>query len=158
MSGIEIDLGQVSGRTKTLGFVGTALVVALCLIDLIALRGERVAHARVSLGDGAPALIEIVQTGQKHLVEVSTRYRRNGETRGRAVKIQLLDPEGTTVYDSSELTTHKTRYFRFTPVVAGEYTLAVESNGLFVKSTRGSADIDVFVNDRRILARVFSAF
>ncbi len=52
----------------------------------------------------------------------------------------------------------KTRYFRFTPVVAGEYTLAVESNGLFVKSTRGSADIDVFVNDRRILARVFSAF
>jgi len=52
----------------------------------------------------------------------------------------------------------KTRYFRFTPVVAGEYALTVEGNGLLVKLTRGSADIDVFVNDRRILARVFSAF
>ena len=133
-------------------------VLKLCLIDVIALRGERVAQATVSFRDGAPARIEIAQTGETHLVEVTTRYRRNRKTHGRTVKLQLFDPQGATVYKRSEIAAHKTRYFRFTPVVAGEYTLAIEENGLLVKSTRGSADVGVFVNDRRILARVFSWF
>ena len=40
----------------------------------------------------------------------------------------------------------------------GQYVLHVEGGGLVFKSGSGSADVDVFVNDRRILARLFSAF
>jgi hypothetical protein len=157
MSGIEISTGQLSGRNKTLGAVGAVVVVALCLIDLIALRGDRVAHDTAYFDGSEPARIEITRPYEKHLVEVSTRYRRNRETRGRAVELRLLDPEGTTVYASSEIAARKTRFFSFTPMIAGEYQLQVEENAILMKSTRGSADVEVFVNDRRLLGRLFSA-
>lgn len=157
MSGIEIRAGHSPGRGKALGAVGVVVVVALCLIDLIALRGERVAYDTVSFDGGEPALIEVTRPYEKHLVEVTTRYRRHRKTRGRAVALRLLDPEGATVYERSELRARKTRFFSFTPMVAGEYRLEVEDNGLLGGSTRGSAGVAVFVNDRRVLGRLFSA-
>jgi hypothetical protein len=43
------------------------------------------------------------------------------------------------------------------PVESGEYTLHIEDGGLLMKSTRGSARIDVYVNDHRLFGRLFSA-
>jgi hypothetical protein len=157
VSGFEIGTGRLSGRNKTLGAVGTVVVVSLCLIDMIALRGDRVAHDSASFDGHEPARIEITRPYEKHLVEVGTRYRRDRKTRGRAIELRLLDPEGATVYETSELAARKTRFFSFTPMVAGEYRLEVEENALLVKSTRGSADVDVYVNDRRMLGRLFAA-
>jgi hypothetical protein len=158
MSGIHIDLGRIGGtRSGAAGAAVVALGLALFLVDFVALRGEHVAHDRAAIG-GEPARLEIQQVGEKHLVEITTRRRQHGETRGRAIDWRLEDPSGSVVRKDSELAAHKERYFSFTPNVPGQYVLHVEGGGLVFKSGSGSADVDVFVNDRRILARFFSAF
>jgi hypothetical protein len=158
MSGIHINLGRIRGtRGGAVSVAVVALAVVLFLVDFVALRGERVAHARAALG-GEPARLEIQRLGEKHLVEITTRRRHHGETQGRTIAWRLEDPSGNVVHQDSELTMHKERYFSFTPNVPGQYALHVEGGGLVFKSARGSADVDVFVNDRRIFARIFSAF
>ena len=158
MGGIHIDLGRI-GRTRggAASVAVVALAVALFLVDFVALRGERVAHDRAAIG-GEPVLLEIQRLGEKHLVEITTRRRQHGKTQGRAIAWRLEDPSGIVVKQDSELTAHKERYFSFTPNVPGQYVLHVQGGGLVFKSGSGSADVDVFVNDRRILARLFSAF
>ena len=158
MGGIHIDLGRIGGtRSKAASVAVVALGAALLLVDFVALRGERVAHDRAFLG-GEPALLEIQQVGEKHLVEITTRRRQHGKTQGRTLAWRLEDPSGIVVKQDSELTSHKERYFSFTPNVPGQYVLHVQGGGLVFKSASGSADVDVFVNDRRIFARLFSAF
>ncbi|MBW1683479.1 MAG: hypothetical protein JRS35_00300 [Deltaproteobacteria bacterium] len=158
MGGIHIDLGRIGGtRTGAASVAVVALGLALFLVDFVALRGERVAHDRAAIG-GEPALLEIQRPGEKHLVEITTRRRQHGKTHGRAIAWRLEDPSGIVVQQDSELTAHKERYFSFTPNVPGQYVLHVQGGGLVFKSASGSADVDVFVNDRRILARLFSAF
>ncbi len=158
MSGIQIGLGRIGGTRGGAASVGVvALAALLVLVDFVVLRGDRVAHDRAALG-GEPARLEIQQTGEKHLVEITTRRRQHGKTQGRAIAWRLEDPSGNVVQQDSELTMHKERYFSFTPNVPGQYALHVEGGGLVFKSASGSADVDVFVNDRRIMARLFSAF
>jgi uncharacterized protein YfaS (alpha-2-macroglobulin family) len=120
-------------------------------------RGERVSHDRGSLG-GEPTVRELQRPGEKHRVEITTRRRQHGKTHGRTIAWRLEDPSGIVVQQDSELTAHKERYFSFTPNVPGQYILHVQGGGLVFKSASGSADVDVFVNDRPILARFFSAF
>ncbi len=158
MGGIHIDLGRIGGtRSKAASVAVVALGAALLLVDFVALRGERVAHDRAAIG-GEPALLEIQRPGEKHLVEITTRRRQHGKTQGRTIAWRLEDPSGIVVKQDSELTAHKERYFSFTPNVPGQYVLHVQGGGLVFKSGSGSADVDVFVNDRRIMARLFSAF
>jgi hypothetical protein len=158
MGGISVNFGRVAGaRGGPASLVVVALAALLFLVDFVALRGERVAHGRAALG-GEPAVLEIQQAGERHLVEIATRRRHHGETRGRTIAWRLEDPSGNVVQQDSELTEHKERYFSFTPEVPGRYALHVEGGGLVFKSARGYADVDVFVNDRRIFARVFSLF
>ncbi len=115
------------------------------------------AHGRAALG-GEPALLEIQRVGEKHLVEITTRRRHHGETQGRTIAWRLEDPSGIVVHQESEIAARKERYFRLTPSVPGQYVLHVQGGGLVFKSARGWADVDVFVNDRRIFARIFSTF
>jgi hypothetical protein len=158
MGGIHINLGRIGGtRGGAASIAVAALAIVLFLVDFVALRGERVAHDRAALG-GGPALLEIQRLGEKHLVEITTRRRHHGKTQGRTIAWRLEDPSGNVVQQDSELTAHKERYFSFTPNVPGQYVLHVQGGGLVFKSASGSADVDVFVNDRRILARLFSAF
>ena len=158
MGGIHINVGRIGGaRGGAASIAVVALGVALFLVDFVVLRGERVAYDRADIG-GEPAFLEIQQVGEKHLVEITTRRRHHGKTQGRAIAWRLEDPSGIVVQQDSELAAHKERYFSFTPSVPGEYALHVEASGLGFKSARGTADVDVFVNDRRILAQLFSMF
>ena len=158
MGGIHINLGRIGGtRGGAASIAVVALAAALFLVDFVALRGERVVQDSASLG-GEPALLEIQRVGEKHLVQISTRRRHHGKTQGRAIAWRLEDPSGNVVQQDSELAVHKERYFSFTPNVPGQYVLHVQGGGLVFKSASGSADVDVFVNDRRIFARVYSTF
>jgi hypothetical protein len=158
MGGIHINLGRIGGtRSGAASFAVVALGLVLFLVDFVVLRGERVAYDRADIG-GEPAFLEIQRVGEKHLVEITTRRRHHGKTQGRTIDWRLEDPSGIVVRQDSELAAHKERYFSFTPNVPGQYVLHVEGGGLVFKSGSGSADVDVFVNDRRILARFFSAF
>ncbi len=121
-------------------------------MDFVALRGEQVGGATVRLSSDDPALIEIDRVGEEHLVEISTRRNRGGETKGRSVNYRLEDPKGRSIVEESELVNRKSRFPRFEPDLSGEYRLFVEDPGLF-GGGHGSARVSVYVNDRRILGR-----
>lgn len=149
---MEIELGRDGTKGKAIGAVAVGIAIALALLDIVVLRGEHVDGATVQLSEDRPGLIEIHRVGEEHLVEISTRRRRGGETKGRSVHYRLEDPDGRVIAESSELVHHKTRYIRFEPVTTGEYRIYVDDSGLLGRS-RGSASVSVYVNDRRILAR-----
>jgi hypothetical protein len=149
---MEIELGSSNARGKSLSLAVVGIAIALALLDFVVLRGERVDGATVRLSPDDPALIEIDRVGEEHLVEISTRRRRGGETTGRTVSYRLEDPDGRIIVEESELVTRKRRFVRFNPDLPGEYRLFVEDPGLFGGSG-DSARVSVYVNDRRILGR-----
>jgi hypothetical protein len=149
---MEIEIGGKGSKAKGLGLAAIALAIALALLDFVVLRGDRVDHASARLAGDEPAVLEIEQPGQKHLIEITTRRRRSGETKGRSIDYRLEDPDGSILLEDSELVSRKKRYLSFEPEVAGEYRLYVEDQAL-LGSSSGSASIDVYVNDRRILRR-----
>jgi len=150
---MELDTGASRSRSKTIGFGVAAAGVALALLDLIVLRGEQVDSATVRLASDEPATIEIARVGEAHLVEISTRRIRRGETAGRSVEYRLEAPDGRVVFESSELVVRKRRFERFEPEQAGEYRLYVDDPGL-LGGRSGSARVSVYVNDRRIRAHL----
>ena len=157
MASLELNAGRLGARGKGLSVAVAVLGVAVFLVDFVLLRGEQVAHAEVYLDRPEPARIAVDRVGERHLVEISTRKRIRGETRGRKLAFRLEDPDGQIVHQDSELATRKMRYFSFIPLASGEYALHIEDNGLLVKSTSGSARVGVYVNDHRLFGRLFSA-
>lgn len=156
MGELRFDLGKFGGGSKGLSVGLAVLVMALVMVDYVVLRGERVSHDSVSLGSAQPALLRIDRIGEEHLVEIKTPRRVHRQRRGRAIKFHLEDPDGRRVYERSEIVSHKERVFSFTPVKAGEYRLYVEGNSLLGGSGSGNARVDVYVNDQRILGRLFA--
>ena len=151
---MEIRIGgyDAKARAKGLGIVGIGLAIALALLDVVVLRGERVAGASAPLSGERPAVLEIVRTGEEHLIEITTRRRRHGETKGRSIDYRLEDPEGNVLVEESEVVTRKKRYVTIEPEVAGEYRLFVVDEGFFGPGS-GSANVSVYVGDRRLLRR-----
>jgi hypothetical protein len=149
---MEIELSKSNSRGKSLSLIAVALAITMALLDFVVLRGERVDGDTVRLSSDDSALIEINRVGEEHLVEISTRRRRGGDTEGRSVSYRLEDPDGRIVVEESEFVSRKRRFVRFKPDLAGEYRLFVEDPGLFGGSG-DSARVSVYVNDRRILGR-----
>ena len=140
----------IKGWTLALGIAA----VLLALVDLIALQGERVASATLRLRAGASAEIEISRVGVEHLVEISTRRKVQGESRGTAVRYRIESPDGTILYENSEFAARKRRFFEFVPGEAGIYRLFIEENMNLLGYGSDTARIAVFVNDRRVLGRL----
>ena len=147
-------MDEIDPKLKTWGIALGIAVFALVGVDFVVLKGENVASGRVSLrSDSAPVLLSISQAGKKHLVEISTRRNRKGETVGQSIAYRLVGPDGTTVAEDSEIISHKKRFFGFVPSHAGEYSLHAEETKL-VGSGQGSARVNVTVGDRRMHSRL----
>ena len=146
--------GDRSVKTWTL-ILGAA-VALLGLVDMIALRGERVDSTTTRLSARGPATIEIARVGEEHLVEISTRHRVHGEWKGRAIRYRVESPSGATVHEDSEIAARKKRFFEFVPGEAGAYRIFIEESMSLLGSTTDTAHIAAYVNDRRILARLFN--
>ncbi len=141
-------------KIKTWGMVLGGVVLALALVDSVALRGDTVASCSLSLREGSsPEVLAITRPGEKHLVKITTRKTVRGETRGLSIHYRLLDPDGAPVVDETELLAHKKRYFSFYPTQAGDYQLYGEEVKL-LGTARGTAHVVVTVNDRRVLSRL----
>ncbi len=141
---------------KTWALALGVAVALLALVDMIALQGERVGSTTTRLSAHHPAIIEISRVGEEHLVEISTRHRVQGEWKGRAIRYRLESPSGVTVHEGSELAARKKRFFEFVPGEAGAYRIFIEENMSLLGSTADTARIAVYVNDRRILARLLN--
>jgi hypothetical protein len=156
MSELEIKVPNLGSRTKMIGVGVAVVVVAVVLLDFLVLRGDQVDYDSASLRSQEAMILSISRVGQEHLVEIDTYRRVRGKNKGQAIKIRFEDPDGNLLYEKSELTSRKDRYFRFTPSVAGEYKLYVEpKSGLFGPG-EGRARASVFVNDRRIFGRLLA--
>jgi hypothetical protein len=156
MSEIELKVPSLGSRSKVIGIGVVVAAVALFFVDYLILRGEQVSYDSASLGSEEPLLLGISQVGEEHLVEIDTHRQVRGKTKGQAVKIRFEDPEGKLIYEKSEITSKKDRYFRFKPEVAGEYRLFVDGRGGVYGSSSGRVRAAVFVNDRRIVARLLA--
>jgi len=147
---MDVDLGRMPAKTRGWSLALVAAACALALVDFVVLRGERIDSARPSLSSDAPVVLTIDRVGEEYTVEIGTRVRRQGETKGRSIDYRLEAPDGRVIAEESELVTRKRRFVRFTPDVPGEYALTVEDEGLF-GGTYARADVVVYVNDRRVL-------
>lgn len=153
----ELD-GWVRRHRTPVAVVAAVLGLACFALDFVVLRGEPVAHATARLDREEPVRLLLERVGVEHTFEISTRHRRRGEVEGRTLAWRLVAPDGSVVVEGSEVTAHQERFFSYTPAEPGEYQLHLEDNGLVFRSRRGSARVDVLVNDRRIFARLFAAF
>ncbi len=140
-------------KLKVTGVITGLIAFAVVGLDFVVLKGETVASGSVGLRvDGDPMVFSISQPLEEHLVEISTRKRERGETRGRAISYRIVGPDGNTVLEDSEIVNRKKRFIEFVPLEAGEYTLHAEEVKL-LGGERGRGYVDVTVNDRRILSR-----
>lgn len=154
-SGAEMTDANRGSAVKTWTFALGVAVALLALVDFVALQGEQVAFVTARLSASVPETIEISRVGQEHLVEISTRRRTHGEEKGRAIRYRLEAPSGAVVYEDSEIVARKKRFFEFVPGEAGTYRFFIEENMDLLGSTTDSARIAVYINDRRVLARLF---
>ena len=83
--------------------MGTA-GLSLGLVDLVVLKGESVGGGTVSLrADSTPLVLQITRPAEKHLVKIKTRKRRKGEYVGQSIAYRLVDPDGVTVAEDTEI-------------------------------------------------------
>lgn len=150
---IEIKIGP---KTRATSMALVVLLVVLALVDFVVLKGTSAGGAQIDLKSDVPAVFELTEVGKPHLVKIKATRRVKGETKGRNVDYKLVGPNGTVIVDESEFVDRKTRYIRFTPYVAGPYTIHVSDDSTYVRggSTNRTATVTVHANDRRILPSI----
>lgn len=140
-------------KSKLATGIAIGLMLLVMVLEWTVLRGDQIAQMTIRLSAKEAGIIKVEQPGQTHLVEIDTR--RGRKSKGKRINMRLEDPDGAVIYESSELASRKERFFSFTPKVAGPYKLHLEL-GMLSGSSR-SASVRVFVNDRRVLARIMAA-
>lgn len=147
-------------RVRTGGFphpkAALALAVAVLLtgVDFVVLRGEHIGHTTVYFSEEEPATVQVDRVGTTHLVEITSHRRMGGDDVGFRLSYWVEGPDGEILGQGSELRTREKRSFRFVPDEPGEYQVHVERDGLRLGSSGGSAQVDVYANDRRLLPRL----
>ena len=140
----------LSDRRRLVILGAIAFFVLLGFFEFFILRGDLVAKDSVRIDRMSDYIAILVdQPYQAYLVEVSTGGNQ------RKLSILLEDPLGRIIYEESEYTLHKgSRRFTFEPEERGTYTLYI-TDGAIGFGEQGYAKVRVYMNDNRILGRVF---
>jgi ribosomal protein L32 len=127
-----------------------AFFVILGFIEFFILRGDLVARDSIRIDRSSDYITILVDYPyQEYLVEVSTGKEE------RKLSFLLEDPIGRIIYEDTEYSLYKgSRRFNFEPYERGTYTLYI-NDGAIGFGERGYAKVRVFVNDNRILGRIF---
>ena len=147
-------------RVRTGGFAHrkSVVVIAAALllvgVDFLVLRGEHMGQATVYFDEAEPARFQVKHVGASHLVEIRSPRRVEGEDIGFRLSYWVETPSGEMIPGGSELRTREKRSFRFVPDEDGEHEVHVERDGLMMGSSGGSARVEMYANDRRLLPRV----
>jgi hypothetical protein len=135
-------------RLVVLGAI--ASFVILGLLEFFILRGDLVAKDSIRIDRSSDYITILVDHPyQDYLVEVSTGKKQ------RKLSFLLEDPIGRIIHEDAEYSLYKgSRRFTFEPHERGTYTLYI-NDGAIGFGERGYARVRVFVNDNRILGRIF---
>ncbi len=127
-----------------------AFFVILGLLEFFILRGDLVARDSIRIDRRSDYITILVDHPyQEYLVEVSTGKKQ------RKLSFLLEDPIGRIIHEDTEYSLYKgSRRFTFEPYERGTYTLYI-NDGAIGFGERGYASVRVFVNDNRILGRIF---
>ncbi len=124
-----------------------AFFIVLGILEFFILRGDLVARDSIRVDRRSDYIIILVEYPyQEYLVEVSTGKEE------RKLSFLLEDPIGHITYEDTEYSLYKgIRRFNFVPYERGTYI----NDGAIDFGERGYAKVRVFVNDNRILGRIF---
>jgi hypothetical protein len=147
-TGFVSNLLSDGRRLVTLGAI--AFFVILGLLEFFVLRGDLVAKDSIRVDRRSDYIAILVdQPYQEYLVEVSTGKKE------RKLSILLEDPIGRVIYEESEYSLNKgSRRFTFEPDERGTYSLYIDDSAIGFGEL-GYAKVRVYMNDKRILGRVF---
>jgi hypothetical protein len=135
-------------RLVILGAIAFFLILGL--LEFFILRGDLVAKDSIRIDRRSDYITILVDHPyQEYLVEVSTGKKQ------RKLSFLLEDPIGRIIHEDAEYSLYKgSRRFTFEPHERGTYTLYI-NDGAIGFGERGYASVRVFVNDNRILGRIF---
>jgi hypothetical protein len=127
-----------------------AFFVILGFLEFFILRGDLVAKDSIRIDRMSDYITILVDHPyQEYLVEVSTGKKQ------RKLSFLLEDPLGRVIYEETEYSLYKgSRSFTFEPDERGTYTLYI-NDGALSFGEHGYANVRVYMNDNRILGRVF---
>jgi hypothetical protein len=140
----------LSDRRRLVTFGTIAFFVILGLLEFFVLRGDLVAKDSIRVDTRSDYIAILVdQPYQEYLVEVSTGKKE------RKLSILLEDPIGRVIYEETEYSLYKgSRRFTFEPDERGTYSLYINDSAIGFGES-GYAKVRVYMNDKRILGRVF---
>ena len=143
--------GLVGTKFKIIGMGVAVIIGLLTVLEFVYLRGDLVTRGSINIANEDSSLaIMVDQPLKQYLVDVSLTGRKK-----RKLSFLLEDRTGKVIYKDAEYYSHKgSRTFTFKPKEKGIYKLYVNP-GVTVFGERGYARVRVYVNDRRILTRVF---
>jgi hypothetical protein len=135
-------------RLVILGAIAFFLILGL--LEFFILRGNLVAKDSIRIDRRSDYITILVDHPyQEYLVEVSTGKEQ------RKLSFLLEDPIGRIIHEDTEYSLYKgSRRFTFEPLERGTYTLYI-NDGVIGFGERGYASVRVFVDDNRILGRIF---
>ena len=147
-AGFINNLLSDSRRLVTLGAI--AFFVVFGFLEFFVLRGDLVAKDSIRIDRRSDYIAILVDHPyQEYLVEVSTGKEQ------RKLSFLLEDPLGRIIHEESEYSLYKgSRRFTFEPEERGTYTLYI-NDGAIGFGELGYAKVRVYMNDKRILGRVF---
>jgi len=140
----------LSDSRRLVIFGAIAFFVLLGFFEFFILRGDLVAKDSIRIDRRSDYITILVdQPYQEYLVEVSTGKE------DRKLSFLLEDPLGRIIHEDTEYSLYKgSRRFTFEPEERGTYTLYINDDAIGF-GERGYAKVRVYMNDKRILGRVF---
>lgn len=140
----------VSDSRRLVIFGAIAFFVLLGFFEFFILRGDLVAKDSIRIDRRSDYITILVdQPYQDYLVEVSTGKEE------RKLSYLLEDPLGRIIHEDTEYSLYKgSRRFTFEPEDRGTYTLYINDDAIGFGES-GYAKVRVYMNDKRILGRVF---
>ena len=151
-----MDRVRVGGFPHRKSAVVVAAALLLAGVDFVILRGEHTERATVYFNGPRPARFQVERVGENHLVEIRSPRRVDGEDIGFRLSYWVETPGGEMIPGGSELRPREKRSLRFVPEETGEHEVHVERDGLVLGSSGGSARVDIYANDRRLLPRLLA--
>lgn len=147
-TGFINNLLSDSRRLVILGAI--VFFVLLGFFEFFILRGDLVAKDSIRIDRRSDYITILVdQPYQEYLVDVSTGKKE------RKLSFLLEDPLGRIIHEDTEYSLYKgSRRFTFEPEERGTYTLYINDDAIGF-GERGYAKVRVYMNDNRILGRVF---
>jgi hypothetical protein len=150
---------QIQLKLKPGHIAVMALLVALALVDLVALEGQTIYRKYgVSFRDGNAQLLEIPieRVGEKHSL------RLNSQKASLALSWSIEDPNGIEVASDNEYTRHAGhRRASFTPMIAGPYRLELElrqGTSMLMRGRRDRVNVKVVVGDHQVIGPLVESF